>query len=311
MKEKKPILVTSYVNPDLDGLSCLFAYTEFLKSQGKNVIAGIIGIPHEEARYVLERFEISSPKAFKNAKKFDEIILLDASVANNLEDTIRPEQVIEIIDHRQVHEAGKFPNAKAQIELVGAAATLVAEKFMKENIVPSKESTLLLSSAIISNTFNFKAGVTTDRDREAAKWLHKIAKLPEGFWKELFMAKSDMTGTKLWEKIEGDFSWNLLGGKKVGTAQIEMIGAKALIHERLSEILDYLHRLKKELVLDFIFLNAVDLEVGEVFLITDEQDTRDLLEKILGIHFVGNIARKGEFIMRKQIKPLIKQALEK
>ncbi|MDD5068088.1 MAG: DHH family phosphoesterase [Candidatus Pacebacteria bacterium] len=307
----KPILVTSYVNPDLDGLSCLFAYTEFLKSQGKNVVAGIIGIPHEEARYVFDRFKISYPETFKNTDAFDQVIMLDGSSIAVTENRIKPEQVIEIIDHRQTHELEKFPNAIAQIELVGAAATLVAEKFIANKVEISKESAILLSTGIISNTFNFKATVTTDRDKEAAKWLNAIAKLPENFWRELFEAKSDMTGEKLWEKMDGDFSLKNLYGKRVGMAQLEMIGAEALIQSRLSEILELLHRIKKNEKLDMIFLNAVDLEKGEAFLICDEKDTMRILEDILHVEFKNNIAEKKGFLMRKEITPLFKKALEK
>lgn len=307
----KPILVTSYVNPDLDGVACLIAYAEFLKKEGKNAVAGIINIPHEEARYVFNRFEISSPKILKNAGAFDEVILLDGSSLNVIEDTIRPEQIIEIIDHRPIHELDKFPNAKAQIELVGAAATLVAEKFIEKKVSISKESAILLLSAIISNTFNFKAGVTTSRDKEAARWLNTTAKLPENYWKELFQAKSDLSGDNLRERIEGDFSWKHLVGKKVGTAQLEIIGAEHVVKERESEIFPILHKIKKELNLDFMLINVVDLEKEESFLLSDEKDTQKILEKILSVTFSGNVARKNGFIMRKEITPLFKKALEK
>ncbi len=307
----KPILVTSYVNPDLDGVSCLIAYTEFLKKQRKNVVAGFIGTPHEEARYVLDRFHIPYPETFKNADEFNEVIFLDGSSPNVLEGTIRPEQIIEIIDHRPVHELDKFPNAKAQIELVGAAATLVAEKFIENKMEISKESAILLVGGIISNTFNFKLATVTSRDKEAAKWLSGIAGLSENFARELFLAKSDMTGEKLWEKMDGDFSWKIIAGKKVGMAQLEMVGAKRLVQNRLPEILDYLHTIKQNGNLDMIFLNAVDLEEEEAFLVSDEKDTIAILEKIWDVVFVGNVARRKGFVTRKQTTLLMKKLLEK
>ena len=71
---------------------------------------------------------------------------------------------IEVVDHRAVNEADKFQNAKIQIEMVGSAATLIAEKFLHATTSTSPESAALLYSAIISNTINFQANVTTDRD---------------------------------------------------------------------------------------------------------------------------------------------------
>ncbi|MEK7067574.1 MAG: DHH family phosphoesterase, partial [Patescibacteria group bacterium] len=234
----KPILVTCYVNPDLDGVAGAVAYAEFLQKINTNAVVGIIGELHTEAKYVLDRFGLRYPPIIANTDDLDEVILVDASDLNGLEGKIASSKVIDIIDHRQVHEAHEFTNATVQIELVGAACTLIAEKFMQQNITISKESAILLYSAIISNTLNFKGTVTTDRDKQAARWLNQTAQLPANFWKELFIAKSDLSGTKLAERIESDFAQFTMGDKKVGIAQIEMIGAQKLVMERSAEILE-------------------------------------------------------------------------
>lgn len=307
----KPILVTCYVNPDLDGVAGAIGYAEFLTKTGAVCEIGIIGEPHDEAKYILNRFGLPYPKSIPNTDNYDQVIIVDASDLNGLEGKIAPEKVIELIDHRKIHEAEKFPNAKAQIELVGAAATLVAERFIQNNIKISRESAILLYGAILSNTLNFKGTVTTDRDRRASEWLNQTAGLPEGFWKELFAAKSDLTGTKLAERIEGDFAWFIMGDKKVGIAQIEMIGAKKLIEEREAEILQILNRLKNEMGLDFVFQNTIELDDAKNFFVSDDTPTKTLLEKILNVQFSGNVAERPNLIMRKQIVPLLKEELEK
>ncbi|MFA6282432.1 MAG: DHH family phosphoesterase, partial [Candidatus Omnitrophota bacterium] len=127
----KPILITCYVNPDLDGVAGVLAYCEFLQKTGRDTVAGIIGEPHDEAKYILDRYNLTYPKSIIDAGDFDEVILVDASDLNGLEGHINPEKVIEIIDHRKINEADKFPGAKVQIELVGSASTLIAEKFIE------------------------------------------------------------------------------------------------------------------------------------------------------------------------------------
>lgn len=308
--EMKPVLVTCYVNPDLDGVAGAIAYNEFLQKTGKNTVIGIIGEPHDEAKYILDRFGFKYPQIIENADNFDEVILVDASDINGLEGKISAEKVIEIIDHRKVHEADKFPKAKVQIELVGAAATLVAEKFIQSNVEISKESATLVYGAIISNTLNFKGGVTTERDKVAAEWLNKVAKLPEDFWKDLFIAKSDLSDDKLAGRIEGDFAWFLMGDKKVGIAQIEMIGAKKLVDERSGEIVQVLNRIKKEMGLDFIFQNTIELEDTKNFFVTQDSETQKLLEKVLKVQFNGVVAGQPNMILRKQIVPLLKEEIE-
>lgn len=306
----QPILVTCYVNPDLDGVAGAVAYAEFLQQSGQTATAGIIGTPHDEAIYVLDRFAIPYPKALPDASSFQDAILVDASDLNGLEGRINPQQVVEIIDHRQLYEAGKFPRAKAQIELVGAAATLVAERFMQANITISKPAAILLYAAIISNTLNFKAGVTTDRDRAAAAWLNRAAGLPDMFWKELFTAKSDLSGAKLAERIAGDFAWFELGGKRIGIAQLEIIGAERLVRERTADILTALHAQQKALRLDMVFQTTIELAEAKNFFVADDPVTQRLLSGSLHVHFTDAIAERPGLIMRKQVVPLLKAALE-
>jgi len=305
----KPILVTCYVNPDHDGVAGIVAYAEFLQKTGRNAVAGIIGEPHEEAKYIFNRFAFEYPQTILSADDFDEVILVDASDPNGLKGKIAPEKVIEIIDHRKVHEADKFPKAKAQIEFVGAAVTLIAEKFVQNKVDISKKSATLAYGAVISNTLNFKGSVTTDRDKEAAGWLKQVAKLPEDFWKDLFIAKSDLSGKKLADRIEGDFAWFVIADKKIGIAQIEMIGAEKLLSERRNEIIQALERIKKEMNLDFVFQNTIELEDAKNFFVAQDSGTQKLLEKVLNVQFSGVVAERPNLIMRKQIVPLLKEEL--
>lgn len=301
----KPILVTCYLDPDLDGTAGAIAYAEFLEQSGRHAVAGILGRPHEEARYVLDRFGFAYPQMISNADDFDQVILVDSSDLIGLEGRVGPEKVIEIIDHRKAHHSEEFPNAKAQIELVGAAATLVAEKFMPADTPISLRSATLLASAIISNTLNFKASVTTDRDIAASAWLSTTAKLPRDFWKDLFLAKSDLTGDKLAQAIRGDYSCIVAGGKTIGIAQIEMIGARKLLLERGGEILNILNDLRTEKRWDMVFQSTIDLEECKNYFITDDSNVRALLEKTLKVTFTGTIAERSEVLMRKQIVPLL------
>ncbi len=305
------ILITGYVNPDLDAVAGMIAYSEFLNKSGKETMPGILGELHDEAKYVLDRFKIEYPEKIPNANDFNEVILVDSSDLTGIEGKISPEKVIEIIDHRKVHEADKFPNAKVQIELVGSASTLVAEKLIQNKIDISKKSAILLCGAIISNTLNFKGNVTTERDRSAFQFLNKTAQLPADFWRELFEAKSDLSGNKLKERIEGDLSWFNMGGKIIGIAQIEMIGAEKLIKERLGKIIDILEEIKKEMKFNLIFQNTIDLEQNKNFFVANDEEIKNLLEKVLGVKFNGSAAERENLIMRKQIVPLLKEELEK
>jgi len=106
--KQKPILITSYVNPDLDGTAGIIAYAEYLNKTGSKAKIGVMGSPHEEAKFVLDKFNFDYPNSIIDSNNFDEIILVDCSDLNGLEGKISPEKVIKIIDHRKIHEAHKF-----------------------------------------------------------------------------------------------------------------------------------------------------------------------------------------------------------
>lgn len=299
-------LITAYENPDLDGTACAFAYAELLNKNGREVVSGVFGKPHREAQFVFEKFNIAPlVDAVELIDKVDSIIIVDASDIRGLSNKINPEKVIEIIDHRKVNEADKFPNAKVQIELVGSAATLIAEKFYESGTAISKESSASLYSAIVSNTINFKANVTTDRDHKMADWLLKQFELPDNYVQEMFKFKSIFT-QPLEEVIKGDIAAIEIGDKLISIAQLEILNAKSFIDVNLNELIKILSDMKREKGSDFIFLTCIDIEIGENYFVTKDYDTQELLMKVFGVEFKADVAKREGVIMRKEITPLLK-----
>lgn len=307
---EQPLLVTAYVHPDLDGAAGAVAYAEYLNLTGTPAVAGLLGTLHDEVQFVLQRFGIPAPLSLSDATAYARVALVDASDLNGLEGRVPPDRVVEIIDHRRINEAGKFPYAKVQIELVGAAATLVAEKFMQANLPISQASAQLLQAAIISNTLNFRGAVSTPRDEAAAQWLQRYSALPDGFWREMFIAKSDLTGAKLAARLDGDFAHFEFAGRKIGVAQIEIIGAQALLEERGGEIAQHLVARQQAQGLDYIFQNTIELEGPKNVLFAPSAISRALLSEALGVQFAGAIAEHVPALMRKQIMPKIKALFE-
>lgn len=301
------VVVTSYTEPDLDGFSCAVAYAEFLNKTGVSAVVRIFGNPHVEAAYLLQKFGFKIEE--DKTAPLDRVVLVDASELRDLDQFIRPENVIEIIDHRKFNDSASFKNAKVQIEYVGSAATLIAEKFYKNNMDISVPSATLLYGAIVSNTLNFRAKVTTERDRQMAEWLNHKLGLTKEFIDDMFHAKSDVSGEKLAQRIDADFAWFQLGNQKVGIAQMEMTDVKSLIETRKAEILDILKDLKSKDRLDKIFISFIDLGEGFNAFITDDSSMQSLLASTLDIQFENDVAFRQHFIMRKEIVPLLKEEI--
>jgi len=310
MKEKTVVLVTPYKNPDLDGTACAFAYAEYLQKAGRNAMAAIFGTPSREAQFVLKIFNIPPLKdAEEIVDDVNKIIIVDASDMRGLSDKINPEKVIEIIDHRKVHEAHTFPKAKAQIELVGSAATLIAEKFFNEKTQISKESAVLLFSAIVSNTVNFQANVTTKRDHTMAEWLKTKFVVPQNYVHEMFADKSNHEEL-LHQVFDDDLAAFQFNGFSLGIAQLEIIEVDRFIDNNLEKIKENLSKIKKEKSFDFVFLTCIDLEKAFNKLIVIDDKTKRMLEQALDVSFEKRVARMAGIMMRKEIVPLIKEILE-
>ena len=308
----KEILVTGYVNPDLDGFACIFAYADFLNKTGQKAIPSVSGQHHEEASHVVKEYGLKFDIKEYNPEDFERIVLTDSSDLDGIDKRIDPKKVVEIIDHRKINMADSFPNAKIQIELIGAAATLIGEKFKKQNINLSKDAATLLYGAIISNTLNFRAKVTTDRDRAMAMYLKEMFDFPDDFTHKMFLSKSDLRGEKLTQTIRGDFAnfkSHNFNGKKMGIAQIEMIEGRKLAEDRKDEIVSEIKAIIKELDIDIVFLTIIDLEANQNILVAPSKEIEDILSEVLKVKFQNQIAIRPGLIMRKEIVPLIKDYL--
>jgi len=295
----KPILVTCFKNPDLDGFSCAYAYSELLNKSNQNTIAAFVGKPSKEVDFILEKYRIARPKDV-DLKDFDEIILVDSAIVNALPEGLDINKVIELIDHRKLNDSAKFKNAKVQIELVGAAATLIAEKFYDRKIKPSKEAAVLLDGAIVSNTLNFKSGTTTPRDRKMAEFLAPIVQPDKNFAKEMFKAKSDLADHTLKEILENDYVSYDIFGREIGIAQLEIIEGKSLARNRKDEILSELGYLNDKYKADFSFCSIISLDETLNIFIAEDQRSIKLLEKMLNLKFKDHLSIRPGFIMRKE-----------
>jgi manganese-dependent inorganic pyrophosphatase len=294
------ILITPKINPDLDGVACAYAYAKLLSSlnDGHVYIAGIFGSPHSEAQFLINKFQIKDGLFFNPDLAFDKFILVDASDLKGMPEVIRASDVIEVIDHRATHQAQElFVNAKIQIELVGAAATLIWEKF-KESL--DINSAILLYGAIYSNTLNLNPDITTSRDLEAIKELE--VNMPANLISDMFQYKTDYIASNLEEVMSGDFK-TFDGG--LGIAQLEGFNLDGLVNNNLEKIENILTSLKEKYNLKFIFLTAADINSDYNIFVAIDEVTKALLKTAMAISFNNSVAKNNKLLLRKQILPLL------
>lgn len=305
--EKNKIIVTSYIAPDLDGVSAMYGYSEYLNKKSQIADYYISGTPKKEVDIVCELFNINLGNLYSNIENNDKIVIVDTNDINSLPKDIILDNVIEILDHHIKNDNIKeFKNAKIHIELIGAVATLVAEKFYNENIPISKESAILLYYGIISNSINLKAEITSQKDIDMANWLKSQYSndIIDEKVREIFTRKSDMTDC-LKDEMEADIRI-VTGAKSTTIAQLELVDIDKFINENIIELKSILNDIKQEKKLDFIFLNCIDILNGYNMLVSIDNESKELIEDILKIKCENGIGKTEKIVMRKQIIPLIK-----
>ncbi len=301
-------IVTSYINPDLDGTSSMYAYAEFLRKTGQNSDYYIEGNPMHEVEIVCDIFNIALNPVSK-IESNDKIIVVDTNYLKNIPE-MKLENIVEFIDHHAITESKTIcKNAKFHVEMVGAAATLVAEKFFKNKIEISRESAILLYYGIISNTINLKAKVTTRKDLEMAKWLkEKCTEISDEKIQEIFIKKSQMRDT-LREEMEVQIAWKW-GNKSITIGQLEYANVESFLGEYESEIRNVLRDVKQEKNLDYILVNCVDILNGYSIILALDEATEKVIADLLKVKFVNGKAKLDAFVLRKEIFLMLEACVE-
>lgn len=303
-------IVTSYIKPDIDGISSMYAYTEYLRKKGFEAEYYYEGTARKEVEIVLATYNINL-KNINKIKEDDEVILVDTNRLKGLPNAINESQIKEVIDHhRKTNWLSKQKGVKVQIELIGAAATLIAEKFKNDKINISKESAILLYNGIISNTMNLKISMTSEKDKEMAKWLKKQCKeITDKKTKEIFIKKSDIID-RLREEMEVEFkdefitiSWSM--------GQLEIADVEGFLEKYEKNIRAVLNIVKNENNVEFISVNCMDIINGYTIIVAENEPTATVISKAINVKFEGLKARINKLVSRKEIVKVIREIYKK
>lgn len=298
-------IVTSYYEPDLDAVSSSYAYSEYLNKRNRKSDYFIYGTPKKEVQIVTEMFNITLSGS-SNIKTNQDVIILDT---NNYEEFkfINRENIIEIIDHhKKTATTEMFPNAKIRIEQVGAVATLIAEKFKNYELIPSRESAILLYYGIISNTINLNASTTTEKDIEMTKWLESLYKeISKEKISEIFTKKSQIEEQNLRREMEAEIAFDY-NNSKMTIGQLEVANVEDFLVKNKYKINRILETIRIEKQIEYIFINCVDILNGFNIILTLDDKTTKILEKTFNLSFENNFAKTPHLILRKELIEVLK-----
>jgi inorganic pyrophosphatase/exopolyphosphatase len=167
---------------------------------------------------------------------------------------------------------------------VGSCSTLIWEEYKEEfaNSI-SKLSANLLYTAIISNTLNFKASITNERDVIAFKELQKYTNLPTDWIETYFIDQEKAVLENPQKEIKLDTHVEKFPNteEKLIIGQIELWDSRKFINNHKKDI--------KEALASFgcndWFLTSPSINEGINYIYSESERARSLLKEKLGGHF--------------------------
>lgn len=285
---------------DIDVYASIIAYADLLNQRGKAAKTYIPVAPNYSVPGTL-RLPKQENKTF-NFQPNDEAIILDVSIPDEIHRLVSNNQILELIDHHPGYETywAEHIGDKAVIEKIGAVATSIFEWWGEcwDYDKMSPEIAKLLLGAILDNTLNFNAEITTERDHRAAAKLAKIADTNlQDFTTWYFSEVSKTITSNLQNSLLQDCKTVTLptDQSQFTFCQLTLWGTKDIISQR-SQIEKILTNKNPAWIVSVICISE-----RKNYLLTSSVQLKDYFTKLLNLKDVDNWLISNQLYLRKEI----------
>ena len=287
---------------DIDAYACIIAYTELLKLEGRDAEAVNPGILNASIpKYLAKLGQYKSSPSDADCS----VVLVDISDPEFISDFAKVEKVVEVYDHHLGFETlwQEKLGKNSHIEFLGACATLIWEEYKKrdhgQNIGPA--SATLLAAAIASNSLNFKAFVTRERDRVAFDELTTKAGLPENFIATYFRSCEETILSDIASALKNDTKIRDFPNLRVPLVigQCELWESRDFIRKNKEVIAQALS------MVPHWILTAPSISEGINHLYTTNEEMKKWLTQAVGVAWDGDFGTTDRLYMRKEIAPAL------
>ncbi len=294
----KMVVITSgskYI--DIDAYASCIAYANLLNLKGKEAKAVSSAKTNESIPSSLLKLNIGLDN-YKPSKE-DEFIIIDVSNKAYFDKIVNEDKIIEVIDHHVGYEEywkNKLQD-KAKIEFLGSVATLIVEIYEKEGLMHkiTKELAILLISAILDNTLNLKAKVTSKRDIVVYEKLERIIqdrKYPEKY----FLECESQINKDLKLAIENDTKTEYVSSILPPIFSQLTIWDKETVLRNKDILYTVLNHMGNKWM-----LNLICLKDGKSYLIAEDLKVQKNLEKLFNKKFKADMMELDNVWLRKEI----------
>ena len=305
-------LVFGHQNPDTDAITAAMAFSYFQNQLGYETEAVALGEPNDETKYALDHFDMKAPRVVKTvSNEVDKVMLVDHNEPQQSVSDLDKVTVTHLVDHHRIANFNTAQPLWITARPYGCVSTIITELFQQKHInIPANLAGMMMS-AIISDTLLLKSPTTTDHDREAVKYLAKVAGVDdyEKYGIDMLKAGTNIAKKSDNEIVDGDAKTFELGGAKLRIGQVNTVDLDD-VFSRQDDLEKEMHNLMDQNGYETFVLmvtNSLNSDT-DLFVVGDHTD---VVEKAFGkklenkrMNLPGVVSRK------KQVVPPLTDAFE-
>lgn len=292
---RKIVVTAGETFTDIDSLASALAYRE----ANPNSLVVLPNPLNQSVTPTIKTWKLDFSPKIENGD--NDFVVVDVSDPQHIPKFVNQEKIIEIYDHHPGFEKYwlKKLGPRAHIETIGACATLIWEEFKRRQ--PNKKvGTIcanLIYTAIFSNTLNFKASVTTKKDKIAFRELKPYINLPENWFEQYYQEVESEIYQNPVKSILNDTKTIEIKGVEYTVGQIELWASQNFVGKYLKEIENALTSFGNQ----NWFFTSPSISEGKNYIYTKNEAIKRRLKEILDLTFDGNLGTTNKLWLRKEI----------
>ncbi|MBQ9014275.1 MAG: DHH family phosphoesterase [Bacilli bacterium] len=285
----------SYI--DIDGYASSIAYRELLRMKGIESKFVSNAVLNYSITYSLKSIPYSVDDYWIDFN--DKYIILDLSNKSFFPEFVDENNIVEIIDHHPGFEDywNNILGDNAIIELIGSVATIIIERYEQEGLLDrmDKDIAKLLMAAILDNTLNFTANITTSRDRIAYKKLESLINEYD-YASTYFSECQKYIEDNLQESIKNDMKVQRINECLPEVfGQLTIWDAEELLHKR-----DFINQIMNGYGNKWM-LNIISLSNNSSYIIYSNDEIKSKLRQLLDCYDKNGSLIISPAMLRKEI----------
>ena len=226
----------------------------------------------EQVVGVLARYHLLRPRRKR-------VVLVDHNEAAQSVPGLEEAEILEIIDHHRLADIQTANPIYVRNEPVGSTNTIIASMYRDRGVTPTEGMAGMMAAAILSDTVMFKSPTCTERDKQTAQRMARLANISlDELGREIFSGAIHHRSAK--ELLEADYKEFHIAGITLAVSQITCMDSPELLVRR-QEFLELMkeNAQKKGFSMVLLMLTDVLLEGTQLLFVGDEEIIRQAFNK--------------------------------